>query len=208
MVTERVLSLDVSSKTGYASAISSDSGFTLENYGQITKIECPENEKYPASFVTWAYECYGVIEDLINRHHPDVLVIEETCSGSKSVYSQKILEFTHFLLARFIKETEIKNIYLMTGVWRKQIGSFMNATEKKRNKEVKEYKKKNKSKLAYDINGKRIGKISKKHVTIRLINETFADQLKTPLRRKDEDQADAISLNWAYHLKRKEGLYV
>lgn len=96
----------------------------------------------------------------------------------------------------------------MTGVWRKQIGSFMNATEKKRNKEVKEYKKKNKSKLAYDINGKRIGKISKKHVTIRLINETFADQLKTPLRRKDEDQADAISLNWAYHLKRKEGLYV
>jgi Holliday junction resolvasome RuvABC endonuclease subunit len=206
MKCERVLSLDLSTKTGYALLISSDKGPILEDYGQIDKIECPENEPYPGSYVTWAYKCYFEVEKLIEKYQPDVLVVEEV-TKSKNPFSQKILDWLHFLVAKYIQETGIRNYFFQTGDWRREVGSYMNATEKKRNKEVREYKKKNKTKLAYDINGKRIGVIGKKHVTIRLINDAFKDQLRAPLRRKDEDSADGISLAWAYDLRRKRGLY-
>jgi Holliday junction resolvasome RuvABC endonuclease subunit len=202
---ERVLSLDISTKTGYCLAIVSSDGMILEDYGQLPKISCPDEESYPGSYVGWAYLCYGEIERLIEQYRPDVLVIEET-TRSKNSFSQKILEFLHFLVARFIRETGIKNVYYQTGEWRKEVGSHMNLEEKQRNKEVREYKKKNKTKIAYDINGKRIGMIGKKHVTIRLVNETFKDQLKQPLKRKDEDTADAVSLNFCYYLRKKRGL--
>jgi Holliday junction resolvasome RuvABC endonuclease subunit len=207
MIEERALSLDLSTKTGYCAALISDTGMILEGYGQLEKISCPEEEPYPGSYVTWAYKCWHEIEKLIERFQPDVLVVEEV-TKSKNAYSQKILDFIHFLVAKFIQETGIKNIYLQTGDWRKEIGSYMNDVEKKHNKQVKEYKKKNKTNTAYDINGKRIGMIGKKHVTIRLINEVFKDQLKNLLKRKDEDAADGIALCLAYYTRRLRGLYV
>ena len=211
MTLERVLSLDISTKTGWCLALSSDQGIALECYGQLDKIHCPEEEPYPGSYVTWAYKCFIEIEKLIESLLPDVFVIEEV-TKSKNAFSQKILDYIHFLVAKFIQETGIKNVFFQTGDWRKEIGSYMNDLEKQRNKEVKAYKdgyfKKygKETVTAYDINGKRIGKIGKKHVTIRLINETFKDQLKSPLRRKDEDTADGISLCWTYHKRRLRGL--
>ncbi len=206
MLLERVLSLDLSSKTGYALLISSDQGMTLEAYGQMEQIHCPEDEPYPGSYVTWAYKCFEKIEELIEWLKPDVLVIEEI-TKSKNAMSQKFLDFLHFIVCRFIQETGIKNVWFQTGEWRREVGSHMNDVEKKRNKEVRKYKKEHKSKLAYDINGKRIGIISKKHVTIRLINEVFKDQLKKPLIRKEEDSADAIALSYCYHKRKQRGLY-
>jgi Holliday junction resolvasome RuvABC endonuclease subunit len=207
MVAERVLSLDLSSKTGYALLVSSDQGMVLEAYGQVDKIPCPEDEPYPGSYVSWAYKCFEKVEELIEWLKPDVLVVEEI-TKSKNAMSQKFLDFVHFLVCRFIQETGIKNVWFQTGEWRKEIGSYMNEAERKRNKEVKKYKKEHKSKLAYDIKGKRIGMIGKKHVTIRLINEVFKGQLKEPLIRKQEDTADGISLAFAYHKRRLRGLYV
>ena len=206
MVPERVLSLDLSTKTGYSLLISSDQGVSLEAYGQVDKIQCPDEEPYPGSYVTWAYKCYEKVEELIELFKPDVLVVEEV-TKSKNPFSQKILDYLHFLVAKFIQETGIKNIFLQTGEWRKEVGSYMNEAEKRRNKEVRKYKKEHKSKLAYDIKGKRIGMIGKKHVTIRLINELFKDQLKAQLKRKDEDAADGISLALAYHKRRLRGFY-
>jgi Holliday junction resolvasome RuvABC endonuclease subunit len=206
MKPERVLSLDLSTKTGYALIVSSDKGAALEAYGQIKKIDCPEEEPYPGSYVTWAYKCYNEVEKVIEEYQPDILVIEEV-TKSKNPFSQKILDWLHFLVAKYIQETGIRNVFFQTGEWRREVGSYMNDAERKRNKEVREYKKKNKTKLAYDIKGKRIGMIGKKHVTIRLINDLFKDQLKTPLRRKDEDAADGISLSLCYHLRRLRGLY-
>lgn len=203
---ERVLGLDLSTKTGYALINSSDEGMVLEDYGQVPKIECPDEEPYPGSYITWAYMCYYKVEELIEKYQPDALVVEEV-TKSKNPFSQKILDYLHFLVGKYIQETGIKNVYLQTGEWRSEVGSYMNAAEKKRNKEVREYKKKNKTNIAYDINGKRIGVIGKKHVTIRLVNDSFKDQLRAPLKRKDEDSADAISLTWAYCLRRKRGLY-
>jgi hypothetical protein len=207
LTSERVLTLDISTKTGWCVTTSSDEGIGLEAYGQIPKVECP-NLRYPDSFIEWAYVCYLEIEKLFDFYAPDVLVIEETAANSKSSHSQKILEFIHFLVAKLIRETGIKCVYLMTGEWRKEASSQMNPSEKKHNKEVAKYKKQNKSKIAYDINGKRVGKITKKHVAIRRANEVFGKYFDKPLRKKDEDLADSLVISLAYHLRRQRGLYV
>lgn len=194
----RVLSLDVSSKTGFCFFETTDK-MTLLDYGQIPKVECPTDLEFPSSFVVWAWNIFDTLETVIDKYSPDILVIEQTCAGSKNAMSQKILEAVHHLLAEKIHKEKLKSVYYMTGFWRKEIGSYMNAEEKKHNKAVKDYKKKHKTKVAKDENGKRIGIVGKKHVTIRLINSVFADQLKEPLKRKDEDTADAIALGLCFH---------
>lgn len=198
---ERILALDVSSKTGYASMVSTESGIILGEYGTLDQIHEPNGE-YPGNYVTWAYEVFKNIEGLIHKHKPDVLAIEETVAGSKAVYSQKFLEWVHFLLAKYIKDSEIRSVYFLTGSWRSEVFCKMTKEESERNKYVKKYKKDNKSKLARDINGKIVGKITKKHVNIRRANEVFGEFLKKPLRKKDEDTADSLLLGYALHLRR------
>jgi Holliday junction resolvasome RuvABC endonuclease subunit len=198
---ERILSLDMSTKTGWASMVSMDDGIQLEAYGQIPAIHQPEGA-YPGVFVDWAQLVFNEINVLIKRFDPDILAIEETCAGSKGVYSQKILEFCHYLLAKYIKESNIRSVYLLTGAWRTEVGAKMTKEESKHNKYVKEYKKEHKSKLARDINGKVIGKLTKKHINIRRANEVFGKFLKKPLRKKDEDTADSLLLGYTLHLRR------
>ena len=202
MLTQMVLSLDVSSKTGFCFFATNGEEMRLSDYGQIPKVECPPQYEFPESYIEWAKEIFSTLEVLIVKYQPEVLVIEQTCAGSKSAFSQKILEWIHFLLADYIVAKDFTVKYLLTGEWRKEVGSYMNAEEKKHNKAVKDYKKKNKTKVAKDANGKRIGIVGKKHVTIRLINSVFADQLTEPLKRKDEDTADAIALGLCYHKQR------
>lgn len=196
---KRILSLDVSTKTGYALLISRDEGFELETVGQITQIHQPDGP-YPVSFIDWSYECYGEIEDLIDRLAPDCLVIEETSAGSKSVYSQKILEFIHFLLAKYIKQTGISVIYVMSEVWRRGTGCKMSKEESIHNKQVRTYKEKNNTKVAYGETGKRIGILTRKHVNVRRANEIFDLKLKIG----QNDAADAVLLAYYCHIKRYE----
>jgi Holliday junction resolvasome RuvABC endonuclease subunit len=205
---ERVLSLDVSSKTGFSVLnISANGECMLETYGKIDKVHCPEDESYPGSYVTWAYLIFGKIEELIERYQPDVLVIEQTCAGSKNAMSQKILEFSHFLLCKYVQETGIKNFWFLTGEWRKEVGSYMNKSEKELNKYIKDYKKKTGKKLARDKNNKVVGQVTKKKVTIRLVNDIFKDQLETLLGPSEDDIADAIALSYCYFLRKQRGLY-
>lgn len=209
MTSKRILALDMSTKTGWALLVSSSSGVSLEGHGQIQKTSEPLG-MYPANYVDWANQIFKDIAYLIETSRPDVLVIEETASGSKNVYSQKILEWIHFLVANFIKESKIEAVYMLTEQWRRETGCQMSKDESKRNKAVREYKKAKeketgtKPTAAYDINGKRIGLISRKHVNVRRANEVFADFLKEPLRQKDEDTADSLLLGYAYHLRRIE----
>ena len=204
MIEERILSLDMSTKTGWASMVSTKDGIELEEYGTIPAIHAENiSGQYPHNYVDWAYECFAKIAELVDRFAPDVLVIEETVAGSKGVYTQKILEWIHFLVAKFIKETNIKAIYLLTGSWRSEVGCKMTKEESKHNKKVKAYKEAHgDTKVAYDENGKRIGKLGKKHINVRRANEVFGKFLKTPLRKKDEDTADSLLLGYCYHLRR------
>lgn len=202
-MSERVLSLDISTKTGYALLVSEQDSFDLEAYGQVPALHVPVEVPYPVSYVDWAYKCFSEIVRLIDRFTPDVLVIEETAGGSKSAYSQKILEFIHFLVAKLIKETGIKAVYVMTEEWRRKTGCLMTKSESKHNKEVKKYKEKHDTKVAKDIAGKRIGKLTRKHINIRRANEVFEEYLPVLLRKKDEDTADALMLAYYYHVKEK-----
>lgn len=207
MTPKRILSLDLSSKTGWAIIVSKDSGIELEEFGVIQKTSEPPGQ-YPSNFVEWAYQIFGEIDALINKFKPDILVIEETVAGSKAVYSQKILEYSHFLLAQKIKESGIEAVYLLTGQWRAETQCIMSSEEKKKNKAVRDYKKSIeketgvKPMAAYDINGKRIGLSTKKHVNIRRANEVFGKFLKEPLRKKNEDECDALMLAFCLHLRR------
>jgi Holliday junction resolvasome RuvABC endonuclease subunit len=198
---EQVLSLDVSTKTGWASATSSNSGIELQDYGTIPQIHQPSGD-YPSNYVIWAYACFEEVLTLIKRFKPDVLVVEETSKGSKNAMSQKILEYIHHNLAKYIKDGNIRSVYIMTEQWRREIGCQMNDKEKLRNKEVRAYKKKNGTRIAYDIDGKRAGLIGRKHVNIRRVSEIFEGQLKSPLKRKDEDLADGLGLLACYHFRR------
>lgn len=200
MKEERVLSLDISTKTGWSLLISGDE-LVLESYGQVPQIHTPDGA-YPETFVDWAYDCYAKIVEIIDQTAPDVLVIEETSAGSKAIYTQKILEWIHFLVAKLVKETKIKTIYLMTEQWRRETGCKMSKEESKHNKSVRAYKAKNKTKIAYDESGKRIGKLTRKHINIRRANEVFGHFFKEPLRKKDEDTADSLLLGYCYHLRR------
>lgn len=201
MIDERILSLDISSKTGWASLVSTKDGIELEEYGTLPQIHEPEG-LYPHNYVEWAYLCFSQVEQLIDRFAPETLVIEETVAGSKAVYTQKFLEWVHFLLAKYIKETNIKAIYLLTGSWRSETGCVMTKEESKHNKAVKKFKEEHGSRLAYDSKGKRIGKLTKKHINIRRANEVFEKFLKKPLKKKDEDTADSLLLGYCYHLRR------
>jgi hypothetical protein len=198
---ERVLTLDISSKTGWASLVSTKDGIELEAYGTLPAIHQPDGQ-YPQSMVDWAYLCYAEIMVLVDRFAPDVLVIEETVAGSKAVYTQKFLEWVHYLVAKFIKESNIKATYLLTGAWRSETGCLMTKEESKHNKAVKKYKEKNATSIAYDEKGKRIGRLTKKHINVRRANEVFGQYLKTPLKKKDEDTADSLLLGYCYHLRR------
>jgi hypothetical protein len=198
---EKVLSLDISTKAGWALFRSTPTDFLLLDYGKIPQIHTPDGE-YPPSFIKWAYDVFHKIEQLIKDTSPDVVVIEETSAGSKAIYTQKILEWIHFLVAEFIVDNGIKVRYIMTEEWRRDTGCYMSKEESKRNKEVKKYKQKNATKIAYGQDGKRIGKITRKHVNIRRANEVFETYLKEPLRKKDEDTADSLLLGYSYHLRR------
>lgn len=181
--------------------VSSDFGIDLEDYGTLLAIHEPEGS-YPSNYVIWAHLVFREIEKLIKKYRPDVLAIEETVAGSKAVYSQKFLEWSHFLLASYIKESNTRSVYLLTGAWRSEVGAKMTKEESKHNKEVKKYKEKNGTRMAYDINGKRIGKLTKKHINVRRANEVFGKFLKKLLKKKDEDTADSLLLGYCYHLRR------
>jgi len=198
---ERILSLDMSTKTGWALLVSEKDGYFLEEYGQVPQIPEPPGQ-YPSNYIDWAMTLYGKVIELVDRLAPDVLVIEETASGSRNIYSQKILEWLHFLVAKMVKECHIKTVYMLTEQWRRETGCVMSKDEKKRNKEVRAYKKNHDVSIAYDKEGKRVGIVGRKHVNVRRANEVFGEFLREPLRKKDEDTADALLLAYAYHLRR------
>src|ERR1700677_1525716 len=103
MELERILSLDISTKTGYAFAISSQNGMKLEGYATLKQIHEP-NGKYPGTYVDWSLMCFKEIKKVIDQFNPNILVIEETSKGSKNAMSQKVLEYIHYNLAYYIKE--------------------------------------------------------------------------------------------------------
>lgn len=140
-MTERVLSLDISTKTGWSFTVSDDQGCKILEYGNTNPISEPKGE-YPNRVLQWSEECYNIVWRLISMFEPDVVVIEQTSKGSKASKTQKVLEWIHFRVAQYLVDKKIKNVYLQTGEWRHLVGSKMTKDEKTRNSYVKDFKKK------------------------------------------------------------------
>lgn len=195
---ERVLTLDISSKTGWSIGEASSEGYKLIDYGLIGPIEKPE-APYPMDYVYWAENVFALIREKIFFSDAKTIVIEETTKGSKNNFSQKILEFIHFLVAKLFADMPqpvgFKIVYLMTGEWRSAVNARMTKEESKKNAKARKIKEKTGAKLAKDENGKVIGRVTKKHVNVRRANDLFGLNLKI----KDNDKADAILLGKAYH---------
>jgi Holliday junction resolvasome RuvABC endonuclease subunit len=200
-----VLAIDASTKTGWSLAEASGGAYRLLGFGKIGPIPKPEIE-YPYSYLEWARVCGEEIGKLVWQYRPDVIVVEETASGSKSNFSQKILEFIHAEMAKLFwnykQSRDFELVYFMTGEWRRVVNARLSSRESKQNKFVSKTKAKTGKKLAKDEKGKVVGRVTKKHVNVRRANELFGLNLKI----KDNDQADAILLGKAWHEIKTSGV--
>ena len=122
----KVLSLDVSTITGYAFGIMDDSGVTLKDFGTIPKVTKPAGD-YPKNYYEWAHKNFIAVLEMIEKYEPDHLVIESTSKGSKNALSQQILEWSHFLIAGWIIQNKMPVTYFQTGAWRVLVGAKMTA---------------------------------------------------------------------------------
>lgn len=198
----RLLALDLSTKTGYA----------IFDADKLVEYDVVQNNRtvheygsYPYSYMAAAVEVAINVQLIVKLHRPDVVVIEET-NGSKSRYTQKILEFIHLAVLRELQELRMLGnvVYINTSDWRKAVGGHLSKEDKKLNAKVSKAKKRAKVDGKLDIKlfnkyKKELGvkgRTNKKHVAIRVANTLFGLNLKP----KDNDKADAICLGYSYIL--------
>ena len=190
--------LDISSKTGWAYFESTPQGLVLLERGQRPQVEMLKHFSYPLNYLNWAQNIWDDIYDsVLSRRQFDAIVIEETAKGSKDAHAQKLLEWVHKHAAEFVVKNDVPAYYLQTGEWRQIAGCQMTKEEKKRNQKVRKGRKALGRSSLIEIDGKKVGLVGKKHVTIRRVNELFG----LNLRVKENDVADALALGYAAYIR-------
>jgi len=190
----RVLALDISTCTGWA-LLEGEPGqlpkILKTGIIQVDKVE----GAYPWNFVARCFDATSQMLTLTKELAPDLVVIEEVNMG-KARFSQKVLDWLHCLyLFPLWKEGSVLPVkYVNTSDWRRKLGATLTKEDKKLNAKVRALKKAG-NKEGLRALGVR-GKIGKKHVAIRYVNQTFGLQL----RAKDDDIADAICEGCAWFL--------
>lgn len=187
----RVLALDVSTKTGWA-IVSNDNGSpNVIEYGTIVSTFDMDSVAYPFNYHARAFLLANELEQLVIQKEPDLIVIEETNKG-KSRYTQKTLEFIHCqLLNRLCQGVDLqgKVKYINTSDWRESMGVYLSQIDKKQNAKLSKGKRQGKTKKQIGIKGK----ITKKHIAIRVVQAKYGIKLL----QKENDIADAICLGTA-----------
>lgn len=179
----KVLGLDLSTKTGYAVFYKGK----LIDYGRLAKVEIEDfnvndypnkSPKYPKNIIIAAETVADQVMILVNKVKPDKIVIENSVKG-RNRHTQRFIEYMHFCVS---KALGCDFVYMDPSEWRSIVGMKMSNDDKKNNREVKA--------------GKKRGKITKKHLSVRLANANH----NLSLKMKDEDVADAANLAHAYVL--------
>ncbi len=183
----RVLALDASTKCGWALFVD---GKLVES-GALPPVSIEDfnvnddphlSPFYPYNVVYGARLIAKQCVDICYAKNPDVIVVENTNKG-KNRHTQRILEFIHYVLLSKFEDRPWLIRYMDTSEWRKLVGLWMSKDDKKNNRQVS--------------TGKKRGKITKKHLAVRMVNEKFHKSLKL----KDNDEADAILLGLAFTLR-------
>lgn len=178
-----VIGLDLSTKTGYS--VFKDG--ILTEWGLVS---IPEENKekfktlpYPYNYIRSTEYLVNGIMEVLNKHNPSEIVIEETCA-SRNVYAQKQIEWIHYALNWGIERSfpDAKVFYLGSNKWRSILQLLQTKETKKHNKLVKAKEAK--------------GKITAKHLSVWKVNDVY----KLGFLMKHENEADGINLA-AAHLK-------
>lgn len=201
---KKLLSLDISTHTGWSyfedGKLVKFGKYDIEVEGYKAEIKSYKDypKIYPSNFVKAANDQLVEVKKLLEEFSPDLVVIEET-NKSRQRFSQKILEWTHFVVVSYLLETKQQFVYLTTACWRRQVRCYL--------KEWPEYKKWNSkvgrakqkavptkagAKVA-KIEGKIVSSIDQKKLSVILANQHYG--LDLPL--SENDIADSINLGRA-----------
>ena len=187
----RVLALDVSTKTGWALYVDgqlTDSGEMDQVKGVDFNVNKDPQQRpnYPHNILDVAVEVVKRIEWLMCGLPPvDVVVVENTNKG-RNRHTQRMLEWIHLELVRFFRRAALPFRYMDSSEWRGIVEMRMSKEDKKNNRDVKA--------------GKKRGRINKKHLAVRMVEDKFGLKLKMA----ENDRADAILLGLAYVTKETE----
>lgn len=204
----KLLALDISSNTGWSlfEGGQSEAGNpkpALLKYGTVTN-EQPAKAyaDYPWSYPMAAEDMARKIMALVNEHEPGHIVIEETNLG-KQRYSQKYLEMIHCCVLQHLENEGSPGLnvgYISSGTWRHVLGVGLTKDDKKNNSKLSKVKSDAKKKGVSIHEAKKKagikGKVSKKHASVRHVNDVYELKLKIG----QNDIADSICLGLAYFM--------
>lgn len=192
-----IVALDLSTKPGFARLDVKDGEIQKMHFDTFfPKKQIKDYGTYPFNYVKFAKDVADKVVSeitLIRVNHPEIeIVIEETTAG-KNNFSQKMLEFIHYAVLFELQNQRVPVAYVRTGVWRSIVGANLNKEEKNLNAKISRIKKKTGSRLA-KIDGRVVGKITRKHAAIRCFKEHFG----YPIPLSMNDACDAVLVGLAY----------
>lgn len=213
----RILALDLSLHAGWAIFDYELNSTKLLAFGTLHGDGLTKFGPYPWNYYLCALaQIREIRRQLVDAHKPHVIVVEET-NGSKSRYTQKLLEFLHFALLDGIADyyhvvedhcDKPAVVYVNTNDWRSNLGIWLSKEQKKSNQKLSKAKSGLKadlgraptpSELATLKKGLGIrGKFNKKHAAIDYINGRADLGIGKVLKKKDNDAAEAICIGLAY----------
>lgn len=181
-----ILAIDLSTKCGWSYFQDGkliEYGLIVHKVNNFNVNDEPNKQpEYPFNIVKSADEMGRLIFNKYSEKRPDKIVIENSVKG-KNRHTQRLIEFYHKSLLDTLKSISYKVNYMDPSEWRAILDMKMTLDDKKNNKAVKQ--------------GLKRGKITKKHLSVRLVNKMFNLKLKL----KDNDIADSIALGYAFNIK-------
>lgn len=154
-----------------------------------------KDDSWPFGIHAWARQVAEVINDWV-RSHPTDKVILERANSSSWRDSQNFIDWHHFAVIQKALDNNWadKLVYINSVDWRRKIGLQLNKEQKKQNQLIS--KEKRKGNKVVKVNGKRVGRITRKHLSVISANNLFNLKLKL----KDNDIADALNCAYSYFL--------
>lgn len=193
-----ILAFDLSTKTGWCLVdlsplevyYNTNKDIVCRVRVRLGKLLSNDNQAcpYPENYLRRAESIAQGVRRVIANSKPDLVVIEET-NGSRSRYTQKMLEYIHYAVLQEIRGLGLMGSvrYINTSSWRAMLGLNLSKDDKKRNARLARGLRSGKTKKDLGIKGK----INKKHLAVSYTNDRL---VSLTLKMKDNDVAEAMCI--------------
>lgn len=203
----RWISFDLSSHTGWAlwqdSQLLEAGVFHVEIEDFVHNIKTYKDfrKSYPQNLKTACEKVVHECAELCVKYAVKFIVTEHT-EGSSFRFSQRFLEWLHLLFFEEMMARDVRFYYLLNSDWRNAVKCYVKYWP-----EIQEHNKnysKARRKAAISksgakivkIDGKRIGRIDQKKLSIHIAKE-FLEKIGKELEIEDDNMADAINIGHA-----------